>query len=119
MKAFLLPALLLLALVPRAPAGATSHCPVVTVRDDGVHSVTHYGGLDVEVNGAGVFVSCFGFVVGVFEFYGTMGECQAMRITDDGVHSVSESGGTVYVNGVGVTESCLVLVVVPETFHLP
>lgn len=118
MKAFLLPALLLLGLAPLAPAGAT-HCPVVTVTDDGVHSVSHGGGLDVTVNGAGVSVDCLGFVVGVYEMYGTVSACQTTRITDDGVHGVQESGGTVYVNGVGVRSTCLALVVVPESFYLP
>lgn len=119
MKLLLLPALLLMALVPVAPAGATSHCPLVTVTDDGVHSVTHNGGLDVVVNGAGVSVDCFGFVVAVYEVYATNMACQATRVTDDGVHGAHETGGTVYVNGAGVRHNCLALAVVPENFHLP
>jgi hypothetical protein len=118
MKAILPLALLAFALVSLPPAAAT-HCPVVSVSDDGTHSVTH-DPTDVVVNGAGVAVSCFGFTAGAGETVSlTTMACTTLQRTDDGVHSASESGGTVYVNGVGARLNCLVTVIVPETFFLP
>lgn len=122
----MLPTLLVLPfLLALAPPATATHCLTSsTINDDGTHSVSQTG-TDVDVNGAGATLECFGFQVSLAENHniGTTGTaCPSLvsAIDDDGAHSVNQVGATVIVNGVGVAWGCLgVGVVIPEIFYLP